>query len=437
MVLVSSCFSSWLDIKPDKKMVLPAALKDVEALLDNTQILNVDMPNLGEVSADDYFMYDDTWQSLSKPEYRNAYIWAESLYEGRTCGSWNNAYQAVFYTNLALESLDRLPDGQSTAGLELRGAAHFFRAWAYFQLAQLFCDPYDGSDAGRKAGLPLRLESDIGIPSVRSSIRETYDLIQNDLARARELLPETQSIATRPSRAAAYGLSAIFYLQKGDYTRALQNAEECLSLYNELLDYNAVGKAQNYSFKLLNKEVIFHSSLLLSPSHAQNALNVDPELYSRFDDNDLRKDFFFRLNGRNRAFIGSYNGNNTLFNGIATDEIMLIRAECLARSGKPEEAMTQLNHLLVHRYKDGTYREQDLSGKDLLDRILLEKRKQLVFRGRRWWELRRLNKDPEYAKVLRRQLSGETYELNSNSRRYTLPFPDDVIRLSEMEQNPR
>ncbi len=438
MFLTTSCFTEWLDIKPDKKMVLPASLKDIQAMLDNTEILNTGMPSLGEVGTDDFFINDDTWQNLGLPENRNTYIWAENIYEDESSVSWNIPYQAIFYTNLALESLDKLPDHESDQGRSLRGSAHFFRAWAYFNLAQIFCLPYDASDGEKQLGLPLRLESDVNIPSRRSSIRETYDVIREDLSRAVDFLPERQTVAVRPSKAAAYAFSAIFYLQTGDYSKALQNAESCLSIYNELQDYNSLNPALAYPFIRLNKEVIYHSTLGGNAVFGNNGFYIIPELYNEFEADDLRRDLFFRTSGLNITFRGSNNGNNTFFNGIATDEIMLIKAECLARLGRSGEALKELSDLLKYRYKAGTYREPELSGdQEVLDHILLERRKQLVFRGRRWWELRRLNKDSRYAKTLKRDVLGKTYELSSNSVRYALPFPDDVIRLSGMEQNLR
>lgn len=439
MFLGTSCLSEWLDIKPDKRMVLPSTLKDIHAMMGNTEVLNVGMPILGEVGTDDFTITDESWASMSGAEYRNAYVWAEHLYEQNTSENWNNPYQAIFYANLALESLDKIPDQESEEGKQLRGSAHFYRAWSYFQLAQLFCSPFDASDGEMKPGLPLRVESDINIPSRRATVKETYDLIIEDLSKASELLPGHQPLAIRPSKAAAFGLSAILYLQIGDFSEALKNAENSLAIYSELLDYNMIDPDKSYPFALLNKEVLFHSSLTTGNSvFGPNGFSVVPELYNEFKEGDLRKELFFRVFGTGFTFRGSYNGNYVTFNGISTDEIMLIKAECLARLGRPTEAIQELETLLLYRYKEGAYPGIALSNdQDLLEYILLEKRKQLIFRGRRWWELRRLNKEPHFAKVLRRHVQGNTYELTSNSIRYTLPLPDDVIRLSGMEQNPR
>ncbi|MGI8583213.1 MAG: RagB/SusD family nutrient uptake outer membrane protein, partial [Chitinophagaceae bacterium] len=64
-------------------------------------------------------------------------------------------------------------------------------------------------------------------------------------------------------------------------------------------------------------------------------------------------------------------------------------------------------------------------------------RKELVFRGQRWFDLRRLNKDPRFAKTLTRKLNGKITELPANDPRYTEYIPLDVIGFTGMQQNMR
>ncbi|MNH23081.1 hypothetical protein D3C79_829630 [compost metagenome] len=100
------------------------------------------------------------------------------------------------------------------------------------------------------------------------------------------------------------------------------------------------------------------------------------------------------------------------------------------------EAMDYLNALLVKRYKTGTY--VPLSETDpnkALAVILLERRKQLLFRGLRWLDLRRLNTDARFATTLKRTLDGVEYLLPPNDNRYTFPIPNYIIAASGMQQN--
>jgi len=108
----------------------------------------------------------------------------------------------------------------------------------------------------------------------------------------------------------------------------------------------------------------------------------------------------------------------------------------MARTGYLVEAQADLNTLLATRYKAGTFRPYQLTvTADVLDLILKERRKELIFRGLRWMDIKRLNLEGANI-VQRRFLDGKEYRLEPNANRYALPLPDDIIRVTGMEQNP-
>lgn len=74
---------------------------------------------------------------------------------------------------------------------------------------------------------------------------------------------------------------------------------------------------------------------------------------------------------------------------------------------------------------------------EVLRLVLNERRKELAFRGIRWSDLRRLNKDERFAVTLSRTLNGQTYQLSPNDKRYVIPIDEQEIRLSGIEQNER
>ncbi|KKX49153.1 RagB/SusD family nutrient uptake outer membrane protein [Sphingobacterium sp. IITKGP-BTPF85] len=136
-------------------------------------------------------------------------------------------------------------------------------------------------------------------------------------------------------------------------------------------------------------------------------------------------------------FKGQYTGSNNLFGGIATDEMYLVRAECLAREGKIAEALADINLLLSKRYKSTSFMplsETNIS--NLLDLILLERRKELLFRGLRWMDIKRLNLEGRMISLIREGADGKV-ELKPNDNRFAIPLPEDIIRLAGVEQNPR
>ena len=139
-----------------------------------------------------------------------------------------------------------------------------------------------------------------------------------------------------------------------------------------------------------------------------------------------------------KNFKNSYTGDYRLFSGLATDELLLIKAECLARDNQPEQALLVLNNLLETRWKAGKYIPYvESDPQKVLGIILLERRKELVFRAQRWSDLRRLNKEPDQAVTLSRTVDNNTYTLPPNDVRYTFLIPQAEIQLSGIEQNPR
>jgi hypothetical protein len=211
-----------------------------------------------------------------------------------------------------------------------------------------------------------------------------------------------------------------------DYKNASLFADSCLQLYNKLIPYSTFNLSSSIPIPKYNDEVIFFNICADATFRTTNAI-VDSVLYASYNSNDLRKTTFFKkdASGAPRLF-GRYSANTTtgLFDGLAVDEIYMIRAEANARLGKATEALSDLNNLLVTRWKPGTYTQITASSMDTaIALILQERRKELCFRGLRWSDLRRLNKDTKYAVTLTRHLGSQTFVLSPNDNRYIFQIP--------------
>jgi hypothetical protein len=99
--------------------------------------------------------------------------------------------------------------------------------------------------------------------------------------------------------------------------------------------------------------------------------------------------------------------------------------------------MNRLNALLRNRWKRGTFIDRIASTREAAIKLILEeRRKELVFRGVRWTDLKRLN--IEGANItLTRKLNGITHKLAPNDPKYILPIPPDVLALGGIEPNLR
>ncbi len=444
MLGIVAC-SNWLDEKPDISLVVPKNIEDYQAILDNSNsIFNVNQPALGEIASDNFFVSNSTWQSWPTVTERNTYKWADDPYEGTFSHDWRFAFERILTANIVLEGIEKIYPGESDEmklanWKKVKGSALFFRAFDFYNLTQIFCKPYDPLSAKMDLGLPLRLSSSVNEKSVRASLQETYDQIFNDLQLAVSLLPNISNNPTTPSKPSAYALLSRIYLSIENYNQALLNADLCLQLKNELVDYNTLDGANIFPIPIFFGEDIFHSDL--APYAALNLISgciIDTSLYNTYSENDLRRTIFYREFSDDLRFWGSYSTPTDVYGGLATDEIYLIRAECYARKNITTQALNDLNTLLSKRFKSGTFTPLKATTADeVLRLILTERRKELVFRGVRWTDLRRLNKDSRFAITLKRTVNGQVFTLPPNDARYTFPIPPDEIRTSGIEQNPR
>jgi len=101
--------------------------------------------------------------------------------------------------------------------------------------------------------------------------------------------------------------------------------------------------------------------------------------------------------------------------------------------------MRDLNTLLQNRWRAGVFTPVTATdADDALGKILAERRKELLFRGLRWTDLRRLNKEPRRALTLTRTVNGQVYTLLPNDVRYVYAIPSNVLSFNpDMPQNPR
>lgn len=436
LVLISC--KKYLERKPDKSLVIPSTVADVQALLDSYDKMNMNCPLIAEGSSDNYYLTDADFNALTAQRYKDLYTWGEEIVSNTYPNDWSNSYDPVYYTNIALETLPNIErnkqNGQSWDNA--KGSALFFRAKCFLSTVTLWAKSYDSSKAATDPGIPLRLSSDFNIPSTRASVQETYTQVINDLKNAIPLLPETPAHVFRPSKAAAYALLSRTFLYVQDYAKAGKYADSALMLHNYLLDFNTLNAAANAPIARFNPEVIIHFTAS-SLSFIRN--RIDSVLYSSYDKNDLRKLVFFKKNvtDDSYSFKGSYDGSTAMFCGIATDEMLLTRAECSARAGDIVNAMNDLNTLLQKRWKTGTYIPYTAQNSAAaLDLILTERRKELLLRHLRWADIKRLNVAGAGI-VLTRKLNGQFITLPPNDNRYALPIPSIVIAMTGMEQNQR
>lgn len=443
LLTVFGC-EGFLDEKPSKDLVVPQTVSELQGLLDNTNFLMNDSPALIFNGTDDFWTTDQGFQSFNSIPNQNSYVWEDEIFDTPQSSDWLISYRQVFYANVVLEEAMGISPGTAILRKErdeLIGRALFMRAKAFFDLAGQFSPVFQTGTAGNTLGIVIRTSPKITDKQGRSSLQETYNQILGDLNEAVGLLPETALFPTRPTKAAGQALLARVYLSMSDYEMANQWAKASLESGAELLDFNKVIPSGNFSFAPFNSETLYYSVMNAQLFHFSNLTFVDQGLYESYDPQDLRKGLFYRkptASALGYVFKGSFSGDNTLFSGLSTGELFLILAETEIRLGRTAEGLGYLNDLMEKRYKAGVFQPwSGLDQSEALNLVLKERRKELAFRGLRWYDLRRLNQEPALAKTLSRTVKGIEYSLPPNSPRYVFPIPQDELELNGLEPNIR
>ncbi|WP_149913415.1 MULTISPECIES: RagB/SusD family nutrient uptake outer membrane protein [Sphingobacterium] len=448
MLLSNSCSrSEFLDERPQKSIIIPNTLEHYQRILDYDATMNGAAtrgvtPQLGESGSDNFYLSSSDLNSAFREQMRNYYLWNKQPYVGESVTDWELPYKAVLSANTVLVGLDEFEkkNGISKESNFIRGQALFHRGYMFHQLSQVFAYPYKKDQTNNEPGIILRLEADINEKLSRATVEETYNRIVMDVKKSINLLDESPLHKARPSKQAAFALMARIYLSMSEYNLAKNYADSCLSLENKLYDFNLVNFNLQSPFQgirfenPINQEVIYFSAMLseigvIYPTNPFFA-KVDSNLFKEYQEGDLRKKIFFQKYQDGYRFKGSYSfvGYEHYFTGLAVDEILLIRAECNARLGDFQSAVIDMDKLLRARWdKNIVYNSAStLDDELLLEFILKERRKELLFRGLRWSDLRRFNIEGRKI-TLTRIVGNEQYDLLPTDSRWVWPLPLEVI----------
>ena len=358
---ITACSSEFLEVKPDKALLIPSSLDDYEALINNEVVHIRNTPSLTILGTDNVYLTNDMLTGIGLEEIeKNVYLWEKDLFEDtKHIPEWKRPYESVFYSNVVIEGLNKIKitEENSSKWNTVYGTALFYRALGHFNLVRIFADVYD-SDAESKLGIPLKLTASISDLSGRANLKMVYDQVLSDLLLSLEYVPNVSLRKSLPDKNSVNALLARVYILINEYDRAYHYADGVLQQNSTLLDYN---KLDLFAAKPIpipyptneNPEVVFFSEM--AGWLFRSIAYVSPELYGLYSDNDLRKYVFFaeKDNGY-YSFIGTYNRTTSLFDGITTAELYLIRAECAARKQEYSQAKRDLEMIWQHRYRENT-----------------------------------------------------------------------------------
>lgn len=370
-------------------------------------------------------------------------------------GLYENMYSSIMRSNLIIDNIDDTMGPQEIKTLA-KAEARTFRALDHFLAINTFAKAYDPSTAANDGGVCIMDHYDLEATPQKSTVAEVYDFIIKDLEESVDLLREKPVNIYHPNKAFGYALLAKVYLFHRDWEKAKTAAETSLRLNSALVDYNVIndagGTARNKDYaKENNPEVLSYHWMSGWGSGEQVALYhygmISPELKQLFESNDLRYSLFLRDTGTSITNWFDYGSGAAIWTpaitnldrftymtvGLRTAEVYLILAEANARLNQLAQAASYVNQLRAKRLSgSNTDIATPSSQKEMMDQIILERRKELLFGFHRFFDLKRFNLEPEYAKTITRQFPvvnisatypQKTYTLQPNSRMYIIPFP--------------
>jgi starch-binding outer membrane protein, SusD/RagB family len=320
---------------------------------------------------------------------------------------WNFYYRLINNTNSIIKYID-LAEGPKNQKDNIKGQALALRGWSYFNLIRLYQHTYNV--AKNMPGVPIYTEptTEITEGAPRGTVEDTYKQILADFNEAEVLLANFQRGANKNhiDLNVLQGLMSEVYLTMNNWDKAAEYARkgregyplttnsEYLSGFNDLNtnswiwgipqtkkqnmgDYSPFAMWANWSRKGWSFQCFFLSD----------------EFVKLYNDGDIRKEqigwVWDQINTSDK-----FRDKDDLLGSMVimrSDVLLLNEAEALARGGKEGEAKNLIWQLQEMRGANKT----TSYGKELVEDILKERRKELYGEGYSWFDIIRCQKQLE------------------------------------------
>lgn len=483
---LSSCVNDWLNVAPSDGTDADAALTSssdldaartgmYKALKGNSSFVDYYGQQFfvyGDVHAGDDYQYNNIGGSNRASFYYDMNYQTASEFNTSTV-SWQSPYVVIGRANRIIAAAEggKLSDAvEAKAKIEQYAAeSKVLRALAHFDLVRIYGKPYT-EDQGASLGVPLVtgvLESNA--KPARSTVAEVYTQVVKDLTEA--ISSNALATETKPGYVSVWGAKAILsrvYLNMGDYANALSVAEDIIK------NSGAALWTRDQYFKAWDASTPNESEFLfrlnVAGSTDKNDLNSIGNLQQRdgykemvatkkfvdmltSDPKDVRNNMFLPATapkeveayGTNKVFLNKLRGqggnlrNVTIVPIIRLSEVYLTAAECAFRNNDKTKAVEYLNDLVKNR----TTTKASLATVDniTLERILIERRKELIGEGQRYFDALRNNETitrytSEADKGWHKTLSKEVQSFNRDFYKAIAAIPQAEINANpNIKQN--
>lgn len=434
-IFASSC-DDFLDIKPVGK-VIPTSQQDFrEVLTDAYSKVPMDR-NKSMLRGDELNLIIDEWNG-EHATYVNQFTWQDDVHNnGDIAMPWEDFYQAILCANQVIIDGANATDRDLETYNQLIGEAYLLRAYMHFGLVNLYSDVYSTDKLSTKS-IPLATTIDLFKNYKRNTLGEVYASILSDINSGIELLTldtQPKGFNYRFSKVSAYGFAARVALYMNDFDKVISYSKQALAINASLEDLNDTASILPVDFEskenILALEQTYHSDYKFR-------FFISEKLESLYDKtNDLRFKKFYSGSyaGEYKCILGKEQKNKVSMR-TAEFYLMLAEAEAKSTTGNLTEAKKSLKDLLVTRFTPAYYATEAavidaMSKEAFINKVEVERMKELACQGFRWFDLRR-NGKPEIKKTF----DSKEYTLKQNDPRYVIPFPlEAVINNPNLKDN--
>ena len=300
--------------------------------------------------------------------------------------TWLGAYQVINQANNVIANLSKA-DADKVDRIE--GEAKFIRGMMYFDLARIYGKAWNDGSPATNLAVPIVLTPTTVVSPAslvkRNTVGEVYAQAIADLKVAETKLPEDNDFYANTYSASA--ILARLYLQQGDYTHALEEANKVIEGggFSLVADYasefgGSAAHVSNTSEDIFAVQVTeqqgtnaFNTYYASSGFGGRGDIRIRSSFLATFEATDVRGKFYTIGSViRTKKFNNQY-GN---IHVVRLAEMYLIRAEANLRLGSAV-GDTPANDVNIIRNRAGL---GDLAVVTVAD-VLTERRHELAFEG--------------------------------------------------------
>jgi hypothetical protein len=385
---------------------------------------------------------DVTCPNIGYNWFSSSYDFSGRVYTSSEClMTWRVYYKIIRAANSVLQVAPA--DATDETLKAYRGQALAARAFAYFNMAQLYQFTYKGNET--KLCVPIvteNMESDKQSNNPRATVQAVYDLIVDDLNNAVSLLDGyKRADKSMIDQAVAYGLRARVNLVMQNWSEAAADAAKALEVSGAepytLEDVSkptftsADAKSVLWANIITETNDVVQTGIINWPSHLSSLFSdgytgvgafksISTLLYDEIPATDVRKGWWLNedfdsplISGdiytdwkKDYAEACGYLGNvkfgvyqDNMVNLVAAsdwimmraEEMLFIQAEGLAMSGNPAGGKAIIDDF-VRSNRDASYSGAPADAKGLQDEIWMQRRIELWGEGHSFFDLMRLEK---------------------------------------------